>query len=494
MHLNLKNVVKENLWKGLPLMALLLLPRHPSCSAPENPSDNTEKTDKKISITDQQKKVLIKKAELGDAKALREVLELLFFKHHPKHFDVVLAMEIYTSALKNNPEIINHPAIKPICSSIPILQMASEAGNLDVTAMADGFSFDSPFHYILYLNVFEEPKFTHLPEDDQRAAFGYMARQASMSNDLGISSPKLIFQLVLRFLITSKDYDDKRPGCEHAFDTVKQYYNAWKTNVVIPFYAEEYFCMMEMRPMEAHLFPGKLHAITEKFVELSKKMPSSTHQFLQEAYQNALIFLKGETFVETIGGPMHPETRLNCFLGEVEKFYENLQGNLQCFIHKPKGSGMETPRYFFMPDEKYSVNSQKSNQKTEKVLVTKEDVLTAENTMNQIFKELIAVRHRTAHLVYDVGRVAALQEMQKRFKNLTESLCDLYRILSFVSGNSKKESIDLWYQCRFYLLKERIKTLYYLKNTFIDAEKEEKERKLEIKKESKSNHKTPHKP
>jgi hypothetical protein len=491
MHSDLKNIVKEKIFKGMPVLSFLLLPTYPSCNVPENTSEHTEKEHKKISITEQEKKDLIKKAELGDAKSLREVLELLFFNHHPEHFDVVLAMEIYTAAVKNNPEIINHPAIKPILSSIPILQMASEAGNLDVTAVADGFFFDSPFHSRLYLNVFEEPKFTHLPEKFQKDSFGYMAKKASISNEFGIPSPKLIFQLVLRFLITAKRDDDQSPGCAHAFNTVKEYYDAWKKNVVIPFYPDFYYCMVETRCVEAFELPGKLYDITEKIVKLSKHLPLSTHQLLQEAYQNALIFLKGKIFAEDFGGPMHPETRMGDFVQAVEEFYENLYGNLQCFFSSKKDVKMPIPDHFFMPDELVDVDPQHSIQETEKVLVTKEDVVAAENMMNQAFKELIAIRHRTAHLVYDVGQVDVLQEMQKRFKQLTDSLCELYRTLSLVRGGTTQESIDIWNRCRFYLLKKRIKKLCHLKNVFIDAEKEEE--KLKIKNESKSNQKLPHK-
>ncbi|MBM3631645.1 MAG: hypothetical protein FJX00_01475 [Alphaproteobacteria bacterium] len=60
---------------------------------------------------------------------MRHVLDSLVFNRTSECFDVVSAITIYKTALKNNPDIVNHAKIKPILFLIPVLDMAGQAGN-----------------------------------------------------------------------------------------------------------------------------------------------------------------------------------------------------------------------------------------------------------------------------------------------------------------------------------------------------------------------------
>ena len=84
-------------------------------------------------------------------------------------------------------------AVACILFLIPVLDMAGQAEHLDVFALAAGFSFDSPFHGRTFYSDGHIPL---ISADKMHAACAYMAERPSMSHDLGIQDPKLIFQLI----------------------------------------------------------------------------------------------------------------------------------------------------------------------------------------------------------------------------------------------------------------------------------------------------------
>ncbi len=138
-------------------------------------------------------KAELEKAASGDPTAVHHILDSLVFNHRSEYFDVVSAITIYKTALKNNPDIVNYAKIKPILFLIPVLDMAGQAEHLDVFALAAGFSFDSPFHGRTFYSDGHIPL---ISADKMHAACAYMAERPSMSHDLGIQDPKLIFQLI----------------------------------------------------------------------------------------------------------------------------------------------------------------------------------------------------------------------------------------------------------------------------------------------------------
>ncbi|MBM3631646.1 MAG: hypothetical protein FJX00_01480 [Alphaproteobacteria bacterium] len=75
-------------------------------------------------------------------------------------------------------------------------------------------------------------------------ACAHMAERASVSHDLGIKDPKLIFQLVFRFFIyflcKTMDITSWKSDQETAIKVITTYYKAWKSQTIIPFAPDEY--------------------------------------------------------------------------------------------------------------------------------------------------------------------------------------------------------------------------------------------------------------
>lgn len=395
-------------------------------------------------------KAELEKAASGDPTALRHVLDSLVFNRTSEYFDVVSAITIYKTALKNNPDIVNHAKIKPILFLIPVLDMAGQAGNLDVSALAAGFSFDSPFHGRTF---YSDGHITSISAHHMHAACAYMAERASVSHDLGIQDPKLIFQLVFRFFIhflcKTLDIPSWKSDQETAIKVITTYYKAWKSKTIIPFTPDEY-----MAPVfgERWIIPAiqaerKIRVrktITQSMLDQIRYLSSDLHSLCQEAYQKALIFFNAQAFAENfecagegeIQAAIHQQTR---------GFYDDF-----CQKIKPIVEQGNTEWPFYTPEQ------QKISNPVQRHQLIKKQLDQAEKSMGKILKNIIDSRKKNS--IPWVGSVSSLRTVQMRFLGFSNAVGLLYGQM-YKNPEQKDSGAIIADQVRLYMVKQRTKQL-----------------------------------
>ena len=410
-------------------------------------------------------KAELEKAKSGDPEALRHVLDALVLKQTTGYFDVVSAINIYKAALKSNPDIVKHHKITPILYLIPILDMASQAGNLDVSAVADGFSFDSPFHAGMLYSGPLDGQFTSVPPEKMYAACAYMAERASVSNDLGIRDPKLIFQLVFRFFIipltNTMGIESWESYHKEAINVITKHYKAWKSNTIMPFFPDQYLMPVFGARWIAPAIDSKRQValcktITQNILDQIRYLPSNVYPLCQKAYQTALVFFKGQACAENTAGLGEGEFPEE-FTKQILSFYDDFCQKIEPLHNQSRGQD-DTEWPFYTPEQKKIVNPVQRHQ------FIKQKLSEAEKAMHQLFKNILDARKKSTKPW--IGSVSALHTVQMRFLAFSNALGFLYGEMYKNPKNPDSGAI-IAHQVRLNMVQQRLtqllKLYYFLK-------------------------------